>query len=279
MFRKLSTVALVALVALGGLTFATAQGPQPANGETQAPSRELAVDLGGGVKLEMVLVPAGKFMMGSPDADTDAFSDEKPQHRVRITRPFYLGKYQVTNEQWVAVMGSKPGYFKGRKNPVELVSWNDCQKFFDKLNAKARPGGGKFQLPSEAQWEYACRAGSKTKYCCGDDEAQLGDYAWYAANSDGETHPVGTKKPNAWGLYDMHGNVWEWCQDWYDGGYYAKSPADDPAGPLTGPGRVVRGGGRAAVAKLCRSAVRYDFRPNYIDFNMGLRVAQVPAGK
>ena len=137
-------------------------------------------------------------------------------------------------------MGSNPSYFKGPKNPVENLSWDDCQGFLSKLNAKTRGIRGTFQLPSEAQWEYACRAGSTTRYCFGDDESQLGDYAWYEANMAGKTHPVGEKKPNAWGLYDMHGNVWEWCQDWYDD--YPKSAVDDPVGPPMGAAHVDRGG-------------------------------------
>ena len=162
---------------------------------------------------------------------------------MRITKPFYLGKYLVTQEQWEAVMGNNPSHFKGPKNPVEQVSWDDCQQFLEQAQREGRPRGGKFQLPTEAQWEYACRAGSTTRYCFGDDESELGEYAWYDANSGSKTHPVGEKKPNAWGLYDMHGNVWEWCQDWYDGGYYANSPTDDPTGPATGSDRVFRGGG------------------------------------
>ena len=261
MFRRLSTVVLVLLAALGSLAVAAAAEPKEAGGKTKSPPKELGVDLGKGIKLEMVLIPAGEFLMGSPDSDKDADADEKPQHRVRITKPFYLGKYLVTQEQWEAVMGSNPSYFKGPKNPVEQVSWEDCQKFLGKLNAKSAAGGGKFQLPSEAQWEYACRAGSTTRYCFGDDASKLGDYAWYHANSGDTTHPVGGKKPNAWGLYDMHGNVWEWCQDWYGEGYYAKSPADDPSGPTAGSIRVIRGGGWGLPAGVCRSASRGWFLP------------------
>ena len=165
--------------------------------------REIAVDLGKGVKLEMVLIPAGEFLMGSPDSDKDAYPDEKPQHRVRITKPFYFGKFLVTQEQWEAVMGNNPSHFKGPKNPVEDVRWEDCQQFLGKLNAKV--GGGKFQLPTEAQWEYACRAGSTTRYCFGDDESKFGEYAWYEMNSGNTTHPVGEKKPNGWGLMTSTG--------------------------------------------------------------------------
>ena len=171
------------------------------------PPKELAVDLGKGIKLEMVLIPAGEFMMGSADSDKDATHHEKPQHRVRITKPFYMGKYLVTQEQWEVVMGNNPSHFKGPKNPVEEVSWDDCQQYLDKLNERQRNPAGKFVLPREAQWEYACRAGSKTRYCFGDDDSKLDEYAWYEKNSDHKTHPVGEKKPNAWGLYDMLGNA------------------------------------------------------------------------
>ena len=271
MFRQVSIVVAVFLAALANPTILTAQESKPADHKTKDPPKELTVDLGKGVKLELVLVPAGEFMMGSPESDKDAFSDERPQHRVRITKAFYLGKYEVTGEQWKAVMGTNPGSSKGSRHAVDQVTWEDCQTFLGKLNAKVE--SGKFQLPSEAQWEYACRAGSTTKYFFGDDPAQLGDYAWYEKNSGGKAHAVGEKKPNAWGLYDMHGNSWEWCADWYEGGYYAKSPVDDPRGPLTGLGHVGRGGGRTAIARLCRSAVRYNFAPNYSDYNLGLRVA------
>ncbi len=277
MFRQVGTVALMALMAFGGLALATAQEPETPGGKTKGPPKELTADLGGGVKMELVLIPAGEFKMGSPDSDKYTNADEKPQHRIRITKPFYMGKFLVTQEQWEAVMGDNPSRFKGPKNPVEQVRWDDCQKFLKKLNEKV--GGGRFSLPTEAQWEYACRAGSTTRYCFGDAESGLGDYAWYDKNSDIKTHPVGEKKPNAWGLYDMHGNVWEWCQDWYDGGYYATSPADDPTGPATGSARVIRGGYWSDGIRFCRSALRDGSRPGYRDCILGLRVSRVAADR
>ena len=235
------------------------------------------VELTNSIGMKLVLIPPGEFMMGSPDWDKNAGGDEKPQHRVRITKPFYLGKYLVTQEQWQSVMGSNPSHFRGPKNPVEMVSWDDCQQFFDKLNAKSALGGYKFQLPTEAQWEYACRAGSTTKYCFGDAEGQLGDYGWYSANSGNKTYSVGEKKPNAWGLYDMHGNVMQWCADWYAGGYYANSPTDDPTGPATGSHRVRRDGYWRNPAGLCRSAFRSDHEPGYRSGALGFRASQVLA--
>ena len=280
MVRQVSIVALVVLVASGslGLALATAEEPKE-SGKTKSPPREMVVDLGKGIKLEMVLIPAGEFLMGSPDSDKDASTGEKPQHRVRITKPFYLGKYLVTQEQWQAVMGSNPSCFEGRKNPVEQVTWDKCQEFLGNLNGKFGTRRGTFQLPSEAQWEYVCRAGSKTHYCFGDNESGLGEYAWYDRNSGGMTHPVGEKKPNAWGLYDMYGNVWEWCQDCYDGGYYAHSPTDDPTGPLKGSTRVLRGGGWHNRDGGYRSANRGHFSPKHPGFDLGLRVSVVPSDK
>jgi formylglycine-generating enzyme required for sulfatase activity len=227
------------------------------------------------VGMTLVLIPPGEFDMGSPDSDKDARTDEKPQHHVRITRPFYLGMTEVTQQQWEAVMGSNPSQFKGPKNPAEMVSWDNCQVFLTKLNAKTGGQGGKFVLPTEAQWEFACRAGSTTRYCFGDDETQLGDYAWNKANSGETTHPVGEKKPNAWGLYDVHGNTCGWCQDWYDGGYYVTSPTDDPAGPSAGSNRVDRGGSWTAAADAGRSAHRYADTPGERFTSVGLRVCMV----
>ena len=206
------------------------------------------------MNLELVLIPAGEFLMGTPDTESvivtsdspmgalysafgirggwDLTENEKPQHRVRITKLFYLGKYKVTQEQWEAVMGTNPSMCKGPKNPVDNVSWNDCQDFLGKLNLKSTGHGGKFVLPTEAQWEYACRAGSTTRYCFGDNPAQLGDFACCGKNCDRKNIPVGQKKPNAWGLYDMHGPVQEWCADLY--GPYHASAVDDPTGPSAG---------------------------------------------
>ena len=168
-----------------------------------AGERSATLDLGGGVKMEFVLIPAGSFVMG----DADGQVDEKPPHKVAITRPFYLGKYPVTQEQWLAVMGDNPSDFRGPQNPVESIGWVPGQAFLRKLNEKFAARGLKFDLPSEAQWEYACRAGGKGEYSFGDSDDGLGQYAWFRGNSGGTTHPVGQKKPNAWGLYDMHGNV------------------------------------------------------------------------
>ncbi len=259
-------ISYVVLLAMAGTAFS--EGPKQ-------PPNELAVDLGNGVKLEMVLIPAGKFLMGSPNSDGSAASYEKPQHRVYITRPFYLGKHLVTQEQWEAVMGGNPSYFQGPKNPVEQVSWEDCRRFVGKLNAKM--GGGKFSLPTEAQWEYACRAASTTRYCFGDDDSRLGEYAWYFEKPGSTTHPVGGKKPNAWGLYDMHGNVWEWCQDRWDEDGYATSLSHDPTGPDRGLLRVIRGGAWSRPAPVCRSASRFWFTPALRDYDLGFRLARAPA--
>ncbi len=277
MFRTLSTIALVVLSAVGRLA-AIAEEPKT-GGNSKVLPKELSVDLGKGVKLEMVLVPAGEFLMGSPDSDKDAGDEEKPQHRVRITKPFYLGKYLVTQEQWQTVMGSNPSHFTDPKNPVEEVSWDDCRLFLDKLDAKIGSQHEKFSLPTEAQWEYACRAGSGRRYYFGDDEADLGDYGWCLANADNKPRPIGQKKPNACGLYDMHGNVGEWCQDWYGGGYYAASKMDDPNGPATGTNRVNRGGGWDRPARYSRAAYRSYYSPGFRLDYVGVRVCLALTGE
>jgi formylglycine-generating enzyme required for sulfatase activity len=174
-------------------------------------------------------------------------------------------------------MGNNPSRFKGPKNPVEMVSWNECQQFIEKLNNSVRDRPGEFRLPTEAEWEYACRAGSTTCWCFGGEESRLGEYAWYRSNSGYTTHPVGGKKPNAWGLHDMHGNVWEWCADWKSD--YTAKEVTDPTGPSEGAYRVLRGGGRSDFAGGCVSANRNGHAPVLTDDYVGLRVSLVPAGK
>jgi formylglycine-generating enzyme required for sulfatase activity len=233
---------------------------------TNTPQKNLAIDLGGGVKMEFVLIRPGSFTMGS-----DENINEKPAHKVTITKPFYLGKYEVTQEQWEKVMGSNPCHFKGPKLPVEQVSWNDCQSFLAKLQEKSP--GQKFALPTEAQWEYACRAGSTSDYCFGDGDANLGEYAWYSSNAGNQTHPVGGKKPNAWGLYDMHGNVWEWCNDAYRP--YSTEAVSDPTGASSG-ARVLRGGAWHISPGNLRSAGRDGAAPDFRDhYFIGLRCVVV----
>jgi formylglycine-generating enzyme required for sulfatase activity len=253
------------LLAIAGT--ACSKGPKPsdqgearqeggAGGKKDGRPRDLTVDLGGGVKMEFVLIPAGSFMMG----DEKGSDRQKPAHKVTITKPFYLGKYEVTQEQWQAMMGTNPSYLKGPKNPVECVSWKDCQAFLAKLNEKLRADGAKFGLPTEAQWEYACRAGTTTIFSFGDDPKNFGDYAWYGRNSDQKTHPVGQKKPNVWGLYDMHGNVCEWCDDWYAWDYYRRSPVEDPLCPDWRPSGVLASSYSAAT-RVLRGGSRYDGAP------------------
>ncbi|MBM4048141.1 MAG: formylglycine-generating enzyme family protein, partial [Planctomycetes bacterium] len=224
------------------------------------------ISLGGGVTMEFVLIRPGSFMMGSEEGD----DQEKPVHKVTITKPFYMGRYEVTQDQWQAVMGTNPSSSKGPKKPVEKITWDECQAYVRKLNEKVP--GGQFGLPTEAQWEYACRAGSTTEYCYGQDTGGLVEYAWYSGNSSQSAHPVGEKKPNAWGLYDMHGNVWEWCQDWYAG--YASGAQANPNGPNSGSSRVFRGGAFFGHAGLCRSAKRAGDSPGHRDFEVGVRLVR-----
>jgi len=227
---------------------------------------------GGGIgpyNIEFVTVAAGEFQMGS----TNGYSFEQPVHRVIISKSFQLGKYEITQGQWKAVMGSNPSYFKGDDNlPVEQVSWDDAQAFMAKLNALN--DGYRYRLPTEAEWEYACRAGTTGDY---GGTGNLDEMGWYNNNSGSKTHVVGTKKANTWGLYDMHGNVWEWVQDWYSSDYYSSSPLTDPPGPTSGSGRVGRGGGWGVGAGGCRSAVRNAGWPggtyDFLGFRL-LRAAQ-----
>jgi formylglycine-generating enzyme required for sulfatase activity len=193
---------------------------------------------------------------------------------VTISKPFYLGKYEVTQEQWEAVMGNNPSEFEGRSNPVEQVSWNGAQVFIRRLNQ--REGHNRYRLPTEAEWEYAARAGTTSIYAFGDDTDILGQYAWFDDNSGGKTHPVGQKRSNGWGLYDMHGNVWEWVHDWYSDEYSSGRPSSDPRGPTSGTRRVVRGGSWNSWARSCRSAGRASGTPGYCGVSVGFRLAFSP---
>ena len=213
----------------------------------------LAPRLTNSVGMEFVLIPAGAFMMGA----SDSYPDEQPIHPVHISRPFYLGKYEVTQAQWETVMGYNPSAWRGQRNlPVEQVSWEDVQEFLRRLNAEE--GGTRYRLPTEAEWEYAARAGTTTAYSFGSDVSRLDEYAWHAGNAAHMSHPVGQLKPNAWGLHDMHGNVWEWVHDWY--ATYPIGAETDPHGAASGVSRVFRGGGQNNVAWRCSSSSR-GYRP------------------
>jgi len=298
------------------------------------PTRTL--DLGNGVKLEMVLVPAGNFIMGTPEPESqliglsimalgglvaliliaipivrairqrrrpqfslrwlvllvvvlgvaqyggirwwraaevqaryrEASDQEEHAHEVTLTKPYYLGKFEVMQEQYQQVMGVNPSEFKGRDLPVEQVSWDRAQGFCKKASEKT---GLTVRLPSEAEWEHACRAGTKTTFYTGDSDTDLDRAAWHDKNSGNGTHLVGQKMPNVWGLYDMHGNVWEWCQDWY--GDYSAEAATDPQGPKQGRYRVLRGGCWSRFRWFCRSAVHGGHNPDGTDCFTGFRVA------
>ncbi len=230
-------------------------GTQPAPSRTYSPT--LTLDLGGGVQWEGVLVPAGTFVMGSPpgEARTDAESALERQHKVTFTKPFYMGKYELTQAQYERITGANPSRTVGGNLPVHNVSWQDADAFCRKMSAQV---GRTVLLPTEAQWEYACRAGTTTAYYSGDTLADLAKVGWYAENSGGCLHPVGELPPNAFGLHDMHGNVREFVRDFFDG-----KPLDDgvdPTGPAEGDANnhVVRGGAYTAqpLARNCRSAIR-----------------------
>ncbi|MBR5977526.1 MAG: formylglycine-generating enzyme family protein, partial [Verrucomicrobia bacterium] len=268
-----------------------------AKGET---SKNMTIPLSDTVSLDMIRIEPGTFMMGSPE-DELGRQDDEVQHQVTLTQGYWLGKYEVTQAQYEAVMGKNPSCYKGADLPVEQVSWNDAVKFCEWLTAQERaagrlPEGYEYTLPTEAQWEYACRAGTTTAFNNGTNIPtmlqrtdrpcpNLDPLAWYGYNSgeynsagnytgNGKTFPVGQKQPNAWGLYDMHGNVWEWCLDRY--GSYPSSAVTDPKGPATGSGRVMRGGSWYFFAYYCRSAYRYGSDPGRNGSNYGFRVALSP---
>ena len=220
-----------------------------------------------GVSFTMIAVEGGAFKMGATsEQGSDADSDEKPVHHVTLS-DYYIGETEVTQELWHAVMGSNPSYFKGNKKPVEQVSWNDCQKFITKLNQIT---GKNFRLPTEAEWEYAARGGKNSKGYKYSGSNTLGNVAWYTDNSGSSTHDVKTKSANELGIYDMSGNVWEWCQDWY--GDYSSSSQTNPTGPTSGSNRVSRGGGWSRNAEGCRVSHRSSSTPGFRGGNLGFRL-------
>jgi formylglycine-generating enzyme required for sulfatase activity/tRNA A-37 threonylcarbamoyl transferase component Bud32 len=265
-----AAAAAVAMLTVDGLQPGTQARRSVALEEQEEPNpgEEMTVDLGGGVKLTLCWCPAGNFLMGSPSDEESRDSDEA-QHRVTLTKGFWMGKYEVTQGQWERVMGSNPSGFTsaGASAPVEQVSWDDCQEFIRKVNALVSGGG--FRLPTEAEWEYACRAGTTGPYA-----GNLDDLGWYGGNSDNTTHAVGRKKANAWNLYDMHGNVWEWCSDWH--GEYPSGGVSDPTGPGSGSFRVIRGGSWDDGARICRSAIRFRYVSGSRGSLLGLRLARNP---
>ncbi len=231
------------------------------------------------IGMKFKLIPAGTFTMGEGDQ----------AHEVTLTKPFWMGVHEVTQAQYEQVMGVNPSKYKGSDNPVETVSWENAVEFCRKLSElpAEKEAGNVYRLPTEAEWEYACRAGTTTNYSFGDDESDLSGYGWYdqAANGD-KHHPVGSKQPNAWGLYDMHGNVWEWCQDWKED--YPEGAVTDPSGPTltmmqvspSGPWyRVIRGGSWVSTAEYCRSATRFGGNLSYSVNGLGFRVSLSPSGK
>ena len=239
------------------------------------PPKELTNSIG----MKLVLIPKGTFMMGSPESEEGRRENES-QHEVTISNDYYLGAYEVTQTQYQTVIGNNPSCYQGalvgNQNadlPVENVSLDDAVEFCKKLSElpEEKKAGRVYRLPTEAQWEYACRAGSKTIYSFDDEEGLLPEYGWFKRNSSQRTHTVGLLEPNAWGLYDMHGNVWEWCSDWY--GEYPKGAVSDPTGPTMGTDRVNRGGCWLYLAANCRSASRNWAKSSYQDGLLGFRVA------
>jgi formylglycine-generating enzyme required for sulfatase activity len=249
-----------------------AMGPIPVPGASRNASGlwEATFQVGN-ASIAMVQVPAGRFRMGTDAADNPDLEHSRPVHDVTISRAFWMGKYPVTQAQWQAVMGDNPSSIKnaGLDTPVDKVSWDDCQRFLARLNGMQ--GQWTCRLPTEAEWEYACRAGTE-----GETYGNLDSIAWYSDNSGGTIHPVGQKQPNAFGLHDMLGNVWQWCQDWYAGTYPSGGLATDPQGPSHGSYRVFRGGSWSVSATFVRSAYRDFFTPPDSRNNgLGFRVVAV----
>lgn len=270
--KTLKTKWMLAAMLLMAFTFAACGDDDDDEKGDDAPkfqNQTITVD---GVSFKMIAVEGGTFLMGSPESDTETYDDEKPQHEVTLSN-YYIGETEVTQELWETVMRSNPSYFVGANLPVEKVSWDDCQEFILKLNEKT---GKTFRLPTEAEWEYAARGGKKSKGYTYSGSNTIGNVAWYSDNSGGTTHEVGTKQANELGIYDMIGNVMEWCQDWYGETYYEKSSTTDPQGPASGTSRVLRGGSWGSGARSCRVAYRIYFNPGGRFNDDGLRLVFAP---
>jgi len=269
------------IIASSGLVLADSGAPAEEAIDITACARNgrgLVLDLGN-VKMELVAIEAGQFAMGTaPDQGED---DERPLHQAKITKPFFIGRYEVTQAQWEAVMGTNPSRFPNPQNPVENVSWEGCQVFLARLNERYSGRGLRFSLPTEAQWEYACRAGvQRTLFYNSDYLSTVDGYMWHQFNANAQTHPVGQKWPNGWGLCDMLGNVGEWCSDWYDPRYYQVSAGSDPAGPERGEMRTVRGGFWGNISLYCRCGSRFAFPPTSRSAQVGFRViCQIAEGQ
>ncbi|MBO7392063.1 MAG: formylglycine-generating enzyme family protein, partial [Verrucomicrobia bacterium] len=251
----------------------------------ESESKDVTIPLSEDVDLDMIWIRSGTFTMGSPEDELGRYDDET-QHEVTLTQGYWLGKYEVTQAQYEAVMGTNPSVTQGDDLPVQKVSWNDAMEFCATLTKIERaagrlPEGYEYTLPTEAQWEYACRAGTMTALNSGKNLSstekcpEMDEVGWYVGNGSNKTHPVGQKLPNAWGLYDMHGNVYEWCLDWY-GEDEPASSVTDPTGPETGSTRLIRGGCWNEVAIFCRSAFRNYTTPASSDSYIGFRVALAP---
>ena len=231
-------------------------------------SNAISIPVKNGISIEMVKVEAGTFMMGATSEMQDPYRWEKPVHQVTLTNDYYMGKYEVPQALWEAVMGSNPSYFKGDNLPVETVSWNDCQEFISKLNSLT---GRKFRLSTEAEWEYAARGGKKSRSYQYSGSSNISDVAWYDGNSGSKTHPVGTKQANELGIYDMSGNVCEWCSDWYSS--YSSSSQTNPTGSVSGSSRVYRNASWSGDARGCRLSCRIYITPDFRNNFLGLRLA------
>ena len=262
------------LIAVPDARYASLEGLAPGSQEAQERQRRAVSELGLPLEVKsrktgivLRLIPAGTFMMGD---------ERSAEHEVTLTRPFYCGSFPVTQGHWESAVGGNPSHFKnvGSDAPAENVSWEDCEEFLKRLCQKEGVPKGTYRLLTESEWEYACRAGTSGAFCWGDNGSDLDGYAWYSSNSGNETHAVGQKRPNAWGLHDMHGNVWEWCNDLYGG--YPTCAVTDPVGSSSGSSRVLRGGSWGYIPWGLRSADRHNYPPDWGRLNIGFRAARIP---